>query len=225
MLAVVCGRALDQRQRTAHAGLKADWEEGRASLMLPRTERESQELAVRSRVERLSGVSGRALLSRERWEASEPVLVDGIDVSDMFVQTFTLKRSSIGGFHLDSATLAFKWERPDTFFDLGVGQTSNGAVMLRFTPEGVRSFLRSHSGILIPQAQVSRAHLKEGERYEVSVTPDGVSVSCAGEKIVEVAYPGAAKGRVLVASNLEPREVGMLSIKGTLGDTKTEDNA
>ncbi len=225
MVAVVCGRALDQRQRVASAGLKAGWEEGRASLMLPRTERETQELAVRARVERLSGVSGRPLLSTERWQASEPVFVDGLDVSDMFAQPFTLKRSLQSGFRAEGATLEVAWERPDTFLDLGIGQTSNGSLMLRFTRESVRAFLRSHSGILIPGETVDGEQLKGCERYEVSVAPDDVSVLCAGRKIIGIAYPGAANGKVFVASNLEAREVKMLSIKSSLGDTKTEDNA
>lgn len=222
---MVCGRALDHRQRTAYAGGKAEWEEGRASLMLPRTEQESKELIVRARVERLSGVSGRPLLSTERWQASDPVFVDGLDVSDMFVQPFILKRSLQSGFRTEGVVLEVAWERPETFLDLGIGQTSNGAVMLRFTRDSAQSFLRSHSGILIPGEKVAGDLLKGCERYEVSVAPDDVSVLCAGRKIIGVAYPGAANGRVFVASNLEAREVRILSIKGTLGETKTEDNA
>jgi hypothetical protein len=225
VVAMVCGQALDQRQRIADAGLKAEWGEGRASLMLPRTEQESKELTVRARVERVSGVSGRPLLSTERWQASEPVLVDGLDVSDMFVQPFTLKRSLQSGFRTEGVTLEVAWERPETFLDLGIGQTSNGAVMLRFRQDSVQSFLRSHSGILIPGEKVAGDPLKGCERYEVSVAADDVSVLCAGRKIIGVAYPGAANGQVFVASNLEAREVGMLSIKGTLGAARTEDNA
>lgn len=225
MVAVVCGRALDQRHRTADAGLKADWREGRASLMLPRSEQESKELMVRSHVERLSGVSARPFLSSERWQASEPVFVEGLDVSDMFVQPFVLKRSLQSGFRTEGATLEVAWERPETFLDLAIGQTSKGAVMLRFRQDGVQSFLRSHSGILIPGEKVAGELLKGCDRYEVSVATDDVSVLCAGRKIIGVVYPGAANGKVFVASNLEAREVGMLSIKGALGEAKTEDNA
>jgi hypothetical protein len=193
--------------------------------MLPRTDQESRELMVRARVERFSGVSGRPLLSTERWQAAEPVLIDGLDVSDMFVQSFTLKRSLQSDFRTESVSLEVAWDRADTFLDLGIGQTSNGAVMLRFAAGELRAFLRSHSGILIPVQSVGVESLKGCERYEVSVAQEDVSVLCAGRKILGISYPGAAHGKVFLASNLEPHEVKMLSIKGALGDAKTEDNA
>ncbi len=225
MIAVVCGRALDQRQRLAVAGLHSEWQDGRASLMLPRTEQESQELAVRARVERLSGVPSRPMLSAERWQPSEPILIDGVDVSDLFVQPFALKRSLNNGFRTESIALGVLWERPDTFLDLVLGQTSDGAVMLRFTKDGIRSFLRSHSGILIPGESAGGESIQGCKRYDISVGTNDVSVSCADNKVLGVAYSGVSHGKVFVASNLKAQEVGMLSIKGMIGESKTEDNA
>jgi hypothetical protein len=224
-IAAVCGRALDQRQRLAMAGTDPSWENGRASLSLPPTEQESNERRVRQQVEHLSGVPGRPLLSSERWQAIEPILIDGVNVSDMFAQPFVLKRSLANGFRTESVSLQASWQRPDTYLDLVLGQTSNGAVMMRFAKDGVRAFLRSHSGISIPGESVATDVTQGCERYEISVTTSDVTVSCGDRKILGVAYPSASEGMVSIASNLAAQEVSVLSIKGMLGESKTEDNA
>jgi len=225
LVAGICGRALDQRQRTALSEDRSAWTEGRASLKFPPLQQGAAEHDTRARVERISDLPGTALLSTQRWQAVQTVLVDGVDVSDMLTHPFVLKRSLIKGFRAEQVAFEASWKRPEAFLDLVLGEASHGSVMLRFTPGGVQSFLRSHSGILVPVETRSGSDLAGCERYEVAVLTDDVSLVCSARKVLSVAFPGVSQGRVLVSSNLTGQEVQMLSIKGAVGDVKTEDGA
>jgi hypothetical protein len=143
----------------------------------------------------------------------------------MLAHPFVLKRSLLKGFRAEQVAFEASWKRPEAFLDLVLGEASHGSVMLRFRPLGVQAFLRSHSGILVPVEMRTGSDLAGCERYEVSVSSDDVSLICAARKVLSVAFPGVSQGRVLVSSNLTAKDVQRLSIKGAVGDLKTEDDA
>lgn len=226
VVAALCGQALDQRQRLVLTARVVQLDDARASLALPRTVAQLAEDGVRARIEQLSGVEGAPLLAKDRWEAAEPIMVDGVDVSDMFTQEFILRRSVRSSYRFQSATIEAIWERPHSFLDLGVALTANGALVVRFSKGELRSFFRSHSGRLIPHEVVSGERVGACSRFEVTlVGDDGVQVVCEGERVLEVRYPAPAQGRVFVVSNLTAGELRALRVRGTDGDQQTEDPA
>jgi hypothetical protein len=226
VVAALCGQSLDQRQRQVRAARVVQLDDARASLALPRTVAQLAEDGVRARIEQLSGVEGAPLLSTQRWEAAEPIMVDGVDVSDMFTQEFVLRRSVRSSYRFKSATIDAIWERPHSFLDLGVALTANGALVVRFSKGEVRSFFRAHSGRLIPHEVASGERVGACNRFEVAlVGDDRVQVVCEGERVLEVHYPTPAQGRVFLASNLTAGELLALRVYGTDGEQPSEDPA
>jgi hypothetical protein len=143
----------------------------------------------------------------------------------MFTQQFTLRRSLQSGYRVASVVLDAALGRADSFLDLGLGANTNGGVVLRFSHGSIESFMRSHSGKLIPGEVVSGDSIASCERFELTVAADQVQVSCAGGAVLSVSYPAVSQGKLFVASNLLSSELRELSIKGAIGDLSTEDKA
>jgi hypothetical protein len=173
-----------------------------------------QELALKDRIEKLSGLEGRPLLSLDQWVPVEPIVVDGIDVSNLFVGEFSYKPSLEGSFQFSKLVLDAVFTRAETFFDLGI-PVESGALVVRFSGSSVEAFSKSASGgDLVPLNGMKVTTPVGCSRYELVATATGQSVVCLGRTIMEIKMPNRRNGRVFAASNLTGGELRELSIAG-----------
>ncbi|MEY4701243.1 MAG: hypothetical protein RL326_1430 [Pseudomonadota bacterium] len=173
-----------------------------------------QQLALKDRIEKLSGLEGRPLLSLDQWVPVEPIVVDGIDVSNLFVGEFSYKPSLEGKFQFSKFVLDAVFTRPETFFDLGV-PVESGALVIRFSGSSVEAFSQSSGGRDLVPLDGMKAQLSPGcSRYELLSTATGQSVVCSGRTVMEIKMPIRRNGRVFAASNLTGGELRELSIAG-----------
>jgi hypothetical protein len=173
-----------------------------------------QELALKDRIEKMSGLEGRPLLSLDQWVPVEPIVVDGIDVSNLFVGEFSYKPSLEGSFQFSKFVLDAVFTRPETFFDFGI-PVESGALVVRFSGSSVEAFSRSGSGAdLVPLDGMKVRPPAGCSRYELISTTAGQSVVCSGRTIMEIKTPIRRNGRVFAASNLTGGELRELSIAG-----------
>jgi hypothetical protein len=173
-----------------------------------------QELALKDRIEKLSGLEGRPLLSLDKWSPIEPVVVDGIDVSNLFVGEFTYKPSLEEDFQFSKFVLDAVFKRPDTFFELGI-PVESGALVVRFSASKVEAFSRpSNSQALLPIEGMRVTTPSDCSRYEVMATALGQAVVCSGRTLMEIKTPIRRNGRVFAASNLTGGELRELYIAG-----------
>lgn len=173
-----------------------------------------QELALKDRIEKLSGLEGRPLLSLDKWSPVEPVVVDGFDVSNLFVGEFTYKPSLEANFQFSKFVLDAVFKRPDTFFELGI-PVESGAVVVRFSATKVEAFSRpSNTQALLPLEGMHATTPSDCSRYEIVATTTGQSVVCSGRTMMEIKMPIRRNGRVFAASNLTGGELRELSIAG-----------
>jgi hypothetical protein len=174
----------------------------------------AQQLELKERIEKLSGLEGRPLLSLDQWAPVEPIVVDGIDVSNLFVGEFSYKPSLEGRFQFSKFVLDAVFTRPETFFDLGV-PVESGALVIRFSGSSVEAFLRSSSGGDLVPLDGMKVQLSSGcSRYELVPTATAQSVVCSGRTVMEIKMPIRRNGRVFAASNLTGGELRELSIAG-----------
>lgn len=173
-----------------------------------------QELALRDRIEKLSGLEGRPLLSLDDWTPVEPVVVDGIDVSNLFVGEFSYKPSLRENFQFSRFVIDAVFTRPETFFELGV-PVQSGSLVVRFSGAAVEAFSRpANGGELTPIEGMKTTLSTPCSRYELLASEVGQSVVCAGRTLMEIKIPNRRNGRVFAASNLTGGELRELSIAG-----------
>ncbi len=173
-----------------------------------------QELALRDRIEKLSGLEGRPLLSLEDWSPVEPIVVDGIDVSNLFVGEFSYKPSLGRDFAFSRFVLDAVFTRPETFFELGV-PVESGSLVVRFSGSLVEAFSRPAGGGELTPISGMKVSLPAGcGRYEVIASEVGQSVVCSGKTVMEIKIPNRRNGRVFAASNLTGGELRELYIVG-----------
>jgi hypothetical protein len=173
-----------------------------------------QELALKDRIEKLSGLEGRPLLSLDKWSPVEPVVVDGIDVSNLFVGEFTYKPSLEANFQFSKFVLDAVFKRPDTFFELGV-PVESGSVVVRFSATTVEAFSKpANGGALVSLEGMKVSIPGDCSRFELVLTGTGQSVVCLGRTIMEIKMPIRRNGRLFAASNLTGGELRELSIAG-----------
>lgn len=208
VVACVVGVVLDERVRShdsSHDRLRV-----RSELFANSPE----ELALRDRIQKLSGLEGRPLLSLSEWAPVEPIVVDGIDVSNLFVGEFSYKPSLERGFQFSRFVLDAVFTRADTFFELGV-PVDTGSLVVRFSGTSVQAFSRPASGGELTPLEGMKATVPGGcGRYEMVVTPIGQSVVCSGRTVMEIKIPNRRNGRVFAASNLTGGELRELYIAG-----------
>jgi hypothetical protein len=168
--------------------------------------------AVQTQIEKLSGIKGAPLLSLEEWVPVNPVIVDGVDVSNLFSGELSYKRSLEKNFQFSKLVLDASFGRPGTFFDFGVSGGADSAVIVRLSGSGVATFNRAAGGVLEP-VESAKAPLPVGcSRFEVLQKSDSQSVVCQGITVAEIKAPFRRQARVFVASNLTRGEVRELSI-------------
>jgi hypothetical protein len=208
VVACFVGVVLDERVR--HHDSSTDRLRVRSELFA----NSPQEIALKDRIERLSGLEGRPVLSLDTWAPVEPVVVDGIDVSNLFVGEFTYRRSLEANFQFSKFVLDAVFKRPETFFELGI-PVESGALVVRFSASTIEAFSKpSGEGALIPLEGMKVTAPTNCSRYELVATTTGQSVVCMGRTLMEIKIPNRRNGRVFAASNLTGGELRELSIAG-----------
>jgi hypothetical protein len=141
-------------------------------------------------------------------------VVDGIDVSNLFVGEFSYKPSLDRGFQFSKFVLDAVFTRPDTFFELGV-PVDTGSLVVRFSGTTVQAFSRPASGRELTPLEGMKTTLPNScGRYEMVATPLGQTVVCSGKTVMEIKIPNRRNGRVFAASNLTGGELRELYIAG-----------
>lgn len=208
VVACVVGTVLDKRIEDSHSA--SDRVMVKQELFVdtaPEKERE-----VQSQIEKLSGIKGSPLLSLEEWVPVNPVIVEGVDVSNLFSGELSYKPSLEKNFQFSKLVLDASFGRPGTFFDFGVASGSDSDVIVRLTGSGVSAFNRTAAGVLEP-LESAKAPLPAGcNRFEVRQMSNVQSIVCQGITVAEIKAPFRRQGRVFVASNLTRGEVRELSI-------------
>lgn len=174
-------------------------------------------------VEQLSGVRGAGPFSLQAWLPSEPVLLDGQNVSSLFTQEFTLRTSLRPDYTLSRVSFSPRWTRPDGFLELGIGGSRNGAVLLRFSADGVEPFFVSRSGIRVPIQQGSGEQRKRCGHYDVVVQEQSLNISCDSSVQREIPAVFSAKGVLFATSNLLQGDLADLVVVGRVGGSEVED--
>ena len=208
VVACLVGTILDKRIEQTHSSADRVMVKQEVFVdSMPEKERE-----VQTQIEKLSGIKGAPLLSLEEWVPVGPVIVDGVDVSNLFSGEFSYKPSLEKDFRFSKFALDASFGRQGTFFDFGVSTGPDSAVVVRLTRSGVSTFTRGATGVLEPLESATSA-LPEGcSRFEVVQNQASQSVVCKGITLTEIKAPFRRQGRVFVASNLTSGEVRELSI-------------
>ena len=212
-VAVVCaaclvGVVLDLRLESLRDG------DARASLgtdlvVVPEPERQ-----LRERIEVASGLKGRPLLSLEEWRAVEPIVIDGVDVSNMFSGEFIYSGSLSSDFRFSGAVVDAVFSRAGTFLDLGVPSGPNTSTVFRFSARGVEPFRRIGRGPLEPVDHTAFPSTEACSHFQVVTNPGEQSVVCDGITRLQIKVRTGQQGGVWVASNLTGGEVRELKISG-----------
>jgi hypothetical protein len=208
VVACLVGTILDRRIDHAHSS--ADRVMVKQEIFLDSTPEKERE--VQAQIEKLSGIKGAPLLSLQEWVPVGPVVVDGVDVSNLFSGEFSYKRSLEKDFQFSKLVLDASFGRPGTFFDLGVANGTDSAVVVRLSGNGVSTFNRTAQGVLEPLESTKTALPAGCSRFEVLQTQASQSIVCQGITVAEIKAPFRRQGRVFVASNLTRGEVRELSI-------------
>ena len=208
-VACLVGATLDRR--VAHTHTSADRVMAKPEIFLDATpEREAQ-----AHIEKLSGLKGEPLLSLEEWSPVNPVVVEGVDVSNLLSGEFSYKKSLDKDFQFSKLVIDASFARPGTFFDLGLPSGTNSSVIIRLSSAGISAFSRAGANGALEQLEVGKNALSAGcTRFEVLQNELGQSVVCQGITLAEIKAQNRRQGRVFVASNLTAGEVRELSISG-----------
>jgi hypothetical protein len=221
-VAFFVGAALDKRaaQESIRDGYKA-------SLSGAQMQGSSVQGAdVQGEIELLSGVSGKPLLSLDRWLPKESLRLHGVEVANMMSRPHYLRRSLNRGYVFRGAVVDAVWQRSDSFVDLALGETSNGATLLRLSPQSVEAFFASRKNRLVSIEKTALAPSDTPcQRFEVSASERQLSVSCDGGAPVLTLHPAptAFDGRVSIASTLAHGEVRDLVVTGRIRDAEFQD--
>ncbi len=226
-LTIFVGWKLDSQRSAFSDGMSASSENARASLGTVDGQSESASADAYKRaaakVERLSGVDGSGPFSLGSWLPSDPVLVDGYNVSSLLAQEFTLRTSLRADYTLARLSFSPSWSGPDGFLEVGIGGSRNGAILLRFSADGVEPFFISRSELRVPIQKVSGEQRKRCSHYDVVAHEQSLSISCDSSVQLEVPTVVPVKGFLFVTSNLLKRELDDFVVVGKVGGSEVED--
>lgn len=220
LIAALVGKTLDRRALEQRL-----LDDSKASMVAAAVPINPQHLDAQREVERLSGVSGRPLLSLERWIPKESFVLQGVEVGNMMSVPHVLRSSLTRGYVFQAASIDALWQRPDSFIDISIGGSSNGSTLLRFSPDAVEAFFASRKNTLVSiekTALVSRG--LPCQRFDVVASERRLTVSCDGAQVISLPEaPTAFEGRVSVASNLTHGEVRDFVVNGRTRETELKD--
>lgn len=185
----------------------------------------SPRMHAQREMEKLSGVSGRPLLSLDRWIPKESFVLQGVEVGNMVSVQHYLRSSLNRGYVFTSASVDAVWQRPESFLDLSIGGSANGSTLLRFSPQMVEAFFASRKNRLVSIEKTALASRGAPcQRFDVLATGRQLTVSCDGSLALSLdEAPTAFEGRVSVASNLMHGEVRDLVVTGRNRDAELKD--
>lgn len=207
--AFLVGLRLDQRLRSVPI------QEPHAMVRPEIFQQATHEGEVRARIEKVSGVKGTLFFAPDEWVPAEPVIVEGVDVSDLFAGEFVLKRSLQADFRFSKAIVEATFTRPDTFVDLGIPVSPDAWLVLRFSNGGIKALRRMATGTFEPVSpDINREPLPQCARYEVVASEGKLEAVCEGKTMLRLGALDKYHGRVFVASNLMRGEVRELKIEG-----------